>query len=227
MEDKPTKQNPNRVISRLTTKAPVFQHIWTHHCSSVCAGCLLKWSKPSHRNRQLQSWTWLRVDANIGLERTDTSCIIHWLRKQFDADFFYAAPSSITCCRDEYRAENKVMCDVKPAFGWINSWKIRPKCQEKRENTFRRPPCVHGFQSSLTFLSLVLVNSKIDYEMKKKKLSSRTADSGFKTLGWRSAVTRNRKWKTKQSTENVPDLKETIWRMKRSSKWKKNNRLFW
>lgn len=131
--------------------------------------------------------------------------------------FFYTAPSSITCCRDEYKAENKVMCVVKPAFGWINSWKIRPKCQEKRENTFRRPPCVHGFQSSLTFLSLVLVNSKIDYEMK-KKLSSWTADSGFKTLGWRSAVTRNRKWKTKQNIENVSDLKETIWRMKRSSK---------
>lgn len=83
--------------------------------------------------------------------------------------FFYTAPSSITCCRDEYKAENKVMCDVKPAFGWINSGKIRPKCQEKRQNTFRRPPRVHGFQSSRTFLSLVLVNSKIDYEMKKKK----------------------------------------------------------
>lgn len=125
---------------------PHFKRIWTHHCSSVCAGCWLKWSKPSHRNTQLQSWKWLRVNANIGLERTDTSCIIHWLQKQFDADFFfffYTAPSSTTCCRDEYKAENKVMCDVKPAFGWINSWKIRPKCQEKKranlQEATRRP----------------------------------------------------------------------------------------
>lgn len=30
---------------------------------------------------------------------------------------------------------------------------------------------------------------------------------GLKMLRWRSAIIRNRKWKTKQNTENVPDLK--------------------
>lgn len=87
------------------------------------------------------------------------------------------------------------------------SWKIRPKSKggKKQVNTFLQPPCVGGIQSSLIFLSLGLVNSHIDCEMKNYRAELLTL--GLKMLGWRSAIIRNRKWKTKQNTENVPDLK--------------------
>lgn len=107
MEDKSTKCNQNQVVSRLnmcfcvrwcyktesvwqlTAKSPVFQH-WVIQYYNASLLISLCWIFLTGQNLHIQllSWKWLTVSANIGLERTDTSCIIHWLRKQFDADFF-------------------------------------------------------------------------------------------------------------------------------------------
>lgn len=123
----------------------------------------LNWSKPSHSKIPLLNWKWLRVSANIGLERTDTSCIIYWLQKQFDADFirctiFYHLLSRWIWSREKSYVWHEASIRMnKPAL------KVRRK---KRVNTFMQPPGVRDIQSSLIFLSLVLVNSQIDYEMK-------------------------------------------------------------